>query len=93
MNFSELSQEDKDAWSETMLDHPYSVEEWMEARQALLSLLQKDTRETKEQALRAYIACCAEAMSGMSPPAPLASSVEEFYSLYGMDESEINEPA
>jgi hypothetical protein len=55
--------------------------------------LQKDTRETKEQALRAYIACCAEAMSGMSPPAPLASSVEEFYSLYGMDESEKNEPA
>mgnify|MGYP000607100270 CR=1 FL=1 len=37
MNFSELAKEDQDAWSETMLDHSYSWEEWMEARLTLLN--------------------------------------------------------
>ena len=88
MNFSELAKEDQDAWSETMLDHSYTWEEWMEARLTLLTLLQKDSKEAKEQAIRSYLACCAEAMAGISTPAPLASSVDEFYKLHGMGESE-----
>ena len=93
MNFSELAKEDQDAWSETMLGHSYTWEEWMEARLTLLTLLQKDSKEAKEHAIRSYLACCAEAMTGMSPPAPLALSVEEFYKLYGMEESERSKSA
>ena len=93
VNFSELAKEEQDAWSETMLEHSYTWEEWMEARLTLLTLLQKDSKEAKEQAIRSYLACCAEAMAGISPPAPLASSVEEFYKLYGMEESERSKSA
>jgi len=70
-----------------MLGYSYDLAEWIEARDTLAGLLQKDAKNAKEAAVRSYLACCAEAMSGISPPPNLAVSVEEFYRLYGMEEA------
>jgi len=70
-----------------MLGYSYDLAEWIEARDTLAGLLQKDAKNAKETTVRSYLACCAEAMSGISPPPNLAVSVEEFYRLYGMEEA------
>ena len=74
-------------WQDTMLDHSYDYEEWGEARAHLKLLLKNDLRDSAEDSIRSYIACCAEA-SGSVPPLPdLKNVVEEFYGQYGMENS------
>ena len=85
--FTELPDSEQKEWSETMLGYSYDLAEWIEARDTLTGLLQKDAKNAKETTVRSYLACCAEAMSGISPPPNLAVSVEEFYRLYGMEEA------
>ena len=70
-----------------MLGYSYDLAEWIEARDTLAGLLQKDAKNAKETTVRSYLACCAEAVAGISPPPNLAVSVEEFYRLYGMEEA------
>ena len=86
--FTELPESEQKEWSETMLGYSYDLAEWIEARDTLAGLLQKDAKNAKEAAVRSYLACCAEAMAGISPPPNLTVSVEEFYRLYGMEEAD-----
>ena len=74
-------------WQDTMLDHSYDYEEWGEARKFLKLLLKKDLRDSSEESIRSYIACCAEASGGVHPLPDLKNVVEEFYGQYGMDNS------
>ena len=74
-------------WQDIMLDHSYDYEEWGEARRCLKLLLKNDLRNSSEESIRSYIACCAEASGGVHPLPELKQVVEEFYGQYGMENS------
>ena len=84
---SELPQAEQDAWHQVMLDHAYDVNEWERARNDLIQRLQSQNKKAKESAIRAYIACCAEAVSSSGPLPLLTTAVDDFFSRYGMEES------
>ncbi len=84
---SELPQAEQDAWHQVMLDHAYDVNEWERARNDLIERLQSQNKKANESAIRAYIACCAEAVSSSGPLPLLTTVVDDFYSRYGMEES------
>ena len=79
-------QESKE-WQEVMLAHAFDVEEWGDAREKLLILLQNDQRKADEASLRSYISCCAESIGSVHPLPDLAEVVSEFYQKYGMENS------
>ena len=74
-------------WQDTMLDHSYDYEEWGEARECLKLLLKNDLRDSGEESIRSYIACCAESVGSVHPLPDLTDIVEEFYGQYGMENS------
>ena len=74
-------------WQDTMLDHSYDYEEWGEARGHLKLLLKNDFRDSAEESICSYIACCAEASGGVHPLPELKQVVREFYGQYGMENS------
>ena len=80
------SQESKE-WQEVMLAHAYDLEEWGDAREKLLKLLQNDQRKADEASLRSYISCCAESIGSVHPLPDLSEIVSEFYQKYGMENS------
>jgi len=80
------SQESKE-WQEVMLAHAYDLEEWGDAREKLLKLLQNNQRKADESSLRSYISCCAESIGSVQPLPELAEVVFEFYQKYGMENS------
>ena len=84
---SELPQAEQDAWHQIMLDHSYDVNEWEKARSDLIQRLQSQNKKANESAIRAYIACCAEAVSSGGPLPLLTTVVDEFFSQYGMEDS------
>ena len=83
----EISTNQAKNWEDTMLDHSYDYEEWGEARKSLKLLLKNDLRDSREESIRSYIACCAEASGGVHPLPELKQVVEEFYRQYGMENS------
>ena len=86
-----ISPKESKEWQEVMLAHAFDVEEWGDAREKLLILLQNDQRKADEASLRSYISCCAESIGSVHPLPDLAEVVSEFYQKYGM-ESSINIP-
>ena len=50
-------------------------------------LLKNDLRNSSEESIRSYIACCAEASGAVHPLPDLKNVVEEFYGQYGMENS------
>lgn len=86
-SISQLSQEEQKAWYETMTEHSFDELEWEDARKTLLRLLDQENRQAEEAAIRAYVSCCAEAVSGSMPLPSLSSIVEDFFSRYGMEEA------
>lgn len=72
-------------WGEVMLQHSFDEEEWMEARISLIKLLSSEQKNAKENAIRSYLSCCAEAVGGTHPLPSLEESVVEFYKQYGME--------
>ena len=82
---SGVTENDREAWSDIMLDYGYDAGEWMQARQRLTELLRHNGKQAKESALRSYIACCAEAVGGSAPLPNLSRTVEDFYARYGME--------
>jgi len=81
----ELSEIEMNAWAQVILKHAYDINDWLEARAKLIKLLATDHKQAEETALRAYLSCCAEAVAGTTPLAPLSAIVEDFYSKYGME--------
>ena len=84
---STLPQDDQQAWSETMLNYAYDVSEWIDARNRLIELLKEKNLQAEENAIRSYLACCAEAVGSGTPLPSLLSTIEDFYSRYGMEEA------
>jgi hypothetical protein len=84
---STLRQDDQQAWSETMLNYAYDVSEWIDARNRLIELLEEQNLRAEEHALRSYLACCAEAVGSSTPLPSLLSTIEDFYTRYGMEEA------
>ena len=82
-----ISADQAKIWQDTMLDHSYDYEEWGEARGHLKLLLKNDLRDSAEESIRSYIACCAEASGAAHPLPELKQVVEEFYGQYGMENS------
>ena len=74
-------------WQEVMLANAYDLEEWGDAREKLLKLLQNDQKKSDEASLRSYISCCAESIGSVHPLPDLAEVVCEFYQKYGMENS------
>ena len=68
-----------------MLLFSYDQEEWMEARECLLKLLNDEKKQADEPAIRSYLSCCAESAGNVHPLPALASLVEELYQTYGME--------
>lgn len=84
----EISSEDRNKWTEIMLQHSFEESDWFNARKSLLDLLESNNRRATEDALLSYISCCAEAMGHAYPTPLLVDSVNDFYHQYGMDQSE-----
>jgi hypothetical protein len=82
---SEMSNEEADAWGETMLAHAFEEREWKSGRDRLQELLEADGKRADERSLRSYLSCCAESVGGSHPLPSLASLVEELYGAYGME--------
>ena len=82
-----ISLQESKEWQEVMLAHAYDLEEWGDAREKLLKLLQNDERKADEASLRSYISCCAESIGSVHPLPDLAEVVSEFYQKYGMESS------
>jgi hypothetical protein len=82
---SEMSNEEADAWGETMLAHAFEEREWKSGRDRLQELLEADGKRADESSLRSYLSCCAESVGGSHPLPSLASFVEELYGAYGME--------
>ena len=57
------------------------------SKECLKLLLKNDLRNSSEESIRSYIACCAEASGGVHPLPELKQVVEEFYGQYGMENS------
>ena len=70
-------------WQEVMLAHAYDLEEWGDAREKLLKLLQNDQKKSDEASLRSYISCCAESLGSVHPLPDLGEVVFEFYQNMG----------
>ena len=82
-----ISPQESKEWQEVMLAHAYDLEEWGDAREKLLKLLQNDQRKADEASLRSYISCCAESIGSVHPLPVLSEIVSEFYQKYGMENS------
>ena len=82
-----ISPQESKEWQEVMLAHAYDLEEWGDAREKLLKLLQNNQRKADESSLRSYISCCAESIGSVQPLPELAEVVFEFYQKYGMESS------
>jgi hypothetical protein len=82
-----ISPQESKEWQEVMLAHAYDLEEWGDAREKLLKLLQNDQRKADEASLRSYISCCAESIGSVHPIPDLSEIVSEFYQKYGMESS------
>jgi len=82
-----ISPQESKEWQEVMLAHAYDIEEWGDAREKLLKLLQNNQRKADEASLRSYISCCAESIGSVNPLPDLAEVVSEFYQKYGMESS------
>ena len=82
-----ISPQESKEWQEVMLAHAYDLEEWGDAREKLLKLLQNDERKADEASLRSYISCCAESIGSVHPLPDLSEIVSEFYQKYGMENS------
>ena len=82
-----ISPQESKEWQEVMLAHAYDLEEWGDAREKLLKLLQNNQRKADEASLRSYISCCAESIGSVHPLPELAEVVFEFYQKYGMESS------
>ena len=86
--FDKLDKDDSKHWEEVMLSFSYDQEEWMEARDCLLKLLNDEKKQADEAAIRSYLSCCAESAGNVHPLPALASLVEELYQTYGMENAE-----
>ena len=82
-----ISPQESKEWQEVMLAHAYDLEEWGDAREKLLELLQNNQRKADEASLRSYISCCAESIGSVHPLPDLSEIVSEFYQKYGMESS------
>ena len=82
---SGMSEEEAEAWGETMLAHAFDEKEWKDGRARLQELLDGDGKMAQESSLRSYLSCCAESVGGSHPLPSLASLVEELYETYGME--------
>jgi len=82
---SELNQTEQKKWVEVMLQHPFDEEDWIKARSSLIKLLSDDFKVADEEAIRSYISCCAESLSGTYPLPHLVDLVSDFYNQYGME--------
>jgi hypothetical protein len=82
-----ISPQESKEWQEVMLAHAYDLEEWGDAREKLLKLLQNNQRMADEASIRSYISCCAESIGSVHPLPELAEVVSEFYQKYGMESS------
>ena len=82
-----ISPQESKEWQEVMLAHAYDLEEWGDAREKLLKLLQNNQRKADEASLRSYISCCAESIGSVHPLPDLSEIVSEFYQKYGMESS------
>jgi hypothetical protein len=82
-----ISPQESKEWQEVMLAHAYDLEEWGDAREKLLKLLQNNQRKADEASLRSYISCCAESIGSVHPLPDLSEIVSEFYQKYGMENS------
>ena len=87
-SISELYKEEQAEWHEIMLAHTYDFQDWDLARSCLLKLLHHQNQVASESAVRSYISCCAEAVSGTYPLPSLTTTVEDFYQKYGMESAE-----
>ena len=87
-SITELSKEEQAEWHEVMLAHSYDFQDWDQARSCLLKLLTRQKQAASESAVRSYISCCAEAVSGGNPLPDLSTTMEEFYQKYGMESAE-----
>jgi hypothetical protein len=84
-SITELSNEEQAQWHEVMLSHSYDFQDWDEARSCLLKLLHRQKQAAPESAVRSYISCCAEAVSGSHPLPNLSTTLEDFFQKYGME--------
>lgn len=84
-SISELSKEEQAMWHEVMLAHSYDFQDWDQSRSSLLKLLHHQKQTASESAIRSYISCCAEAVSGGHPLPNLSTTLEDFYQKYGME--------
>ena len=82
-----ISPQESKEWQEVMLAHAFDLEEWGDAREKLLKLLQNNQRKADEASLRSYISCCAESIGSVHPIPDLSEIVSEFYQKYGMESS------
>jgi len=82
-----ISPQESKEWQEVMLAHAFDLEEWGDAREKLLKLLQNNQRKADEASLRSYISCCAESIGSVHPLPDLSEIVSEFYQKYGMESS------
>jgi hypothetical protein len=82
-----ISPQESKEWQEVMLAYSFDVEEWGDARDKLLKLLQNDQKKADEASIRSYISCCAESIGSVHPLPDVAEVVSEFYQKYGMESS------
>ena len=82
-----ISPQESKEWQKVMLAHAFDLEEWGDAREKLLILLQNNQRKADEASLRSYISCCAESIGSVHPLPDLSEIVSEFYQKYGMENS------
>ena len=82
-----IANEQSKEWQEVMLAHAYDLEEWGDAREKLLKLLQNNQKKADEASIRSYISCCAESLGSVHPLPDLSEVVSEFYQKYGMENS------
>ena len=84
-SITELSNKEQADWHEIMLAHSYDFQDWDQARSYLLKLLHHQKQTASESAVRSYISCCAEAVSGGHPLPNLSTTLKDFYQKYGME--------
>ena len=85
--FDTISPKESKEWQEVMIAYAFDVEDWRDAREKLLKLLQNDQKKADEASIRSYISCCAESISSVHPLPDLSEIVSEFYQKYGMENS------
>lgn len=85
--FDTISPKESKEWQEVMIAYAFDVEDWRDAREKLLKLLQNEQKKADEASIRSYISCCAESISSVHPLPDLSEIVSEFYQKYGMENS------